>query len=261
MAAPRKPKRSGSAEGGTEYRFKIDAWTPDTLPMARLAEYMAQLAVLLGERTAVHFQRIIRSSAVLVQKIDRTAVPKVRDRVKSVRAGDATGDTLRAYQTLNKLLRDDHAVGVLRDAAPRGIVIRFPGREQAEEKFSAIRQQGSLDGFVTGIRGKDETIHITIQAEGQQISGCYTNKIIAKQLGAKLFEPVRLFGRGRWNRDSEGVWSLVDFKIESFQALDDVPLSSALAELRAIKTEWDDDSYADLRTIREGPGSKRNGGH
>jgi hypothetical protein len=260
MPAPRKPKRP-SSEGGTEYRFKIDAWTPDTIPMARLAEYMAQLATLLGERTAVHFRRITRGSAVLVQKIDRQAVPKVRDRVMTVRAGDATGDAMRAYQAINKFLRDDNAIGVLRDDAPRGIIIRFPGREQAEEKFSAVRQQGSLDGIVTGIRGKDETIHITIQVEGQQVSGCFTTRTIAKQLGAKLFEPVRLFGRGRWNRDSEGVWSLENFKIESFQSLEDVPLSSALAQLRAIKTEWDDDSYEELRTIREGPGGKRNGGH
>ena len=121
--------------------------------------------------------------------------------------------------------------------------MRFPGREIAEEKFASIRQQGSIDGIVTGIRGKDETIHITIQSEGQQVSGCETNRTIAKQLGAKLFEPVRLFGRGRWSRDADGVWSLLYFKIESFDALEDVPLGNALAALRAIPTEWGDGAY------------------
>jgi hypothetical protein len=80
-------------------------------------------------------------------------------------------------------------------------------------------------------------------------------------LGAKLFEPVRLFGRGRWARDAEGNWSLIVFKVESFEGLLDVPLTSALAELRSIPTEWDDESYGELGVIRQGPKGKRNGGH
>lgn len=260
MALPRKTKKSGPVEG-TEYRFKIDAYNPETMPMARLAQYMAELANLLGERNAVHFRRVTRGSTVLNAKIDREAAPKVRERVVSVRAGDAPSEPARAFNALNKLLRDDNAVGVLRDAAPRGVVVRFPGRELAEEKFASIRQQGSIDGIVTGIRGKDDTIHITINSEGQQMSGLETNRTIAKQLGSKLFEPVRLFGRGRWARDADGVWSLVIFKIESFDALQDVPLASALADIRAIPTEWGDDAYGELDELRHGQGSKRNGGH
>lgn len=257
---PRKIKNSSGGDG-TEYRFKIDAYSPETMPMGRLAQYMAELATLLGERSHVHFRRLTRGSTVLNAKIDREAAPKVHDRVVSVRAGDAPAEPTRAFNAMNRLLRDDNAVGVLRDAAPRGIVIRFPGRELAEEKFGSIRQQGSIDGIVTGIRGKDDTIHITINAEGQQISGCETNRIIAKQLGAKLFEPVRLFGRGRWSRDADGIWTLITFKIESFDALQDTPLTRVLAELRAIPTEWGDDAYTELSTIRYGSGSKRHGGH
>jgi hypothetical protein len=257
---PRKPK-SASRGDGTEYQFRIDAYSPDTMPMGRLAQYMAELATLLGERSHVHFRRLTKGSTILNAKIDREAAPKVHDRVASVRAGDAPVEPTRAFNAMNRLLRDDNAVGVLRDAAPRGIVVRFPGRELAEEKFASIRQQGSIDGIVTGIRGKDDTIHITINAEGQQISGCETNRAIAKQLGMKLFEPVRLFGRGRWSRDADGVWTLLTFKIESFEALQDVPLTSALAELRSIPTEWGDNAYTELTELRRGPGSKRNGGH
>jgi hypothetical protein len=257
---PRKSKSVSRSEG-TEYRFRIDVYTPETMPMGRLAQYMAELADLLGERTAVHFRRLTKGSTVLNAKVDREAAPKVRDRVSSVRAGGAPAESMRAYNALNKLLRDDNAIGVLRDAAPRGIIVRFPGREMAEEKFAAIRQHGSIDGIVTGIRGKDDTIHITINSEGQQVSGCETNRALAKQLGAKLFEPVRLFGRGRWNRDADGVWTLISFKIESFEALQDVPLTGALAELRRIPTEWGDDAFSELDKMRHGPGSKRNGGH
>lgn len=229
--------------------------------MGRLAQYMAELATLLGERNAVHFRRLSKGSTILNAKIDREAAPKIRDRVASVRAGDAANEPMRAYHALNKLLRDDNAIGVLRDSSPRGIIVRFPGREIAEEKFASIRQQGSIDGIVTGIRGKDDTIHITIQSEGQQISGCETTRTIAKQLGAKLFEPVRLFGRGRWSRDADGVWSLLHFKIESFETLLESSLTGALSVLRDIPTEWGDDAYRELHDVRHGRGGKKNGGH
>ncbi|CCE00668.1 hypothetical protein [Bradyrhizobium sp. STM 3809] len=259
MAA--SPKRKSRIDGTEYYRFKIDAYTPATMPMARLAQYMNELAILLGERDSVHFRGLTKGSTVLNARVDREAAPKVHQRVVAVRAGDASREALRAFNALNALLSADNAVGVLRDAALHGaVVIRFHGRELAPEKFT-VRQQGSIDGIVTGVRGKDETIHVTLQSEGRQISGCETTRPIAKQLGAKLFEPVRLFGRGRWIRDADGVWTLEYFRIESFEPLQDVPLTDALAALRDIPTNWGDDSYAELMEMRTGPGSRKNGGH
>jgi hypothetical protein len=258
---PRKPTHFGRS--GSLYRFKIDAYSPETIPMERLAQYMAELATLLGEPKSVHFQRLTKGSTVLNARIDREATPKVADRVAGVRSGDATGEPMRAYKALNKLLRDDDAIGILRDDAPRGILIRFPGRELTQEKFTSVRQHGSIDGIIVGIRGKDATAHVILQSEGQQISGCeIKDRGLAKQLAAKYLEPVRLWGRGKWSRDADGVWHLEDFKVESFEALDDAPLSEALAQLRDIKTEWGDDEFSRLTEQRHGPrGGKRNGGH
>lgn len=244
-----------------EYRFKIDAYTPETMPMGRLAEYMAELSRMLGERERVHFLKLSRGSTVLVHRVEREAVPKVRDRVSNLRQGQGTVESLRAFQTINRLLREDNAIGTLRGTPSGGVVIRFPGREEIKEKFEAVRQHGSIDGIVTGIRGKDETIHITIQVEGNQVSGCNTTKLIAKKLGARLFEPVRLFGRGRWSRDADGNWSLEDFRVESFEALSDANLSSALEDLRRTPSEWVEHSLADLPMLRHGTENKRHGGH
>ena len=90
MTMPRKPK---NRPAGTEYRFRIDAYSPETMPMARLAEYMAELALLLGEPSAVHFKRLARGSTVLVNSVDREAAPKVRQRAASAvyADGDCTG--------------------------------------------------------------------------------------------------------------------------------------------------------------------------
>jgi hypothetical protein len=260
MAMPRKP-RQRSARGSAEYRFKIDAWTPDTLPMARLAEYMAELSQLLGEKSAVHFRRLARGSCVLIHKVDSEAIPKVNARVAFVRVGSAPSEATRAYKAINKLLRYDNATGILRASVARGVVVKFPGREEAEEKFPSVRQHGSIDGTVVRVGGTDATVPVWLEAEDKQISGCFTTRAIAKELGAKLFEPVRLFGQGRWSRDSEGEWSLINFKIESFEALKDASLVTALQELRAVHGDWNDDTYEELGMIRSGPKGKRNGGN
>jgi hypothetical protein len=261
MAMPRQPKRQRSVG---EYRFRIDAYTPDTIPMGRLAEYMAELSKMLGERDAVHFRRLEGGSTILVHRIEREAVPKVRARITKVRTGDGPSEALRAYNVINKMLRDDDAVGLLREKRRGAVVIRFSGREEAQEEFASVKQYGSIDGIVTWVGGSDETAHITLETEGQQVSRIYTTRPVAKALGAKLFEPVRIHGRGRWSRDSEGTWSLLDFKAESFEPLVDAPLSDVLTRMRAdIPSQWMDEAYGELGTIRHGPHGrgKRNGGH
>lgn len=244
-----------------EYRFKIDAFSPDTIPMGRLAEYMAELARMLGEKDRVHFRKLNKGSTVLVHRIEREAVPKVQEQISRLKNGQASGDPLRAFQTLNRYLRDDNAVGALQDSKTSAEIIRFPGREEIKEKFGTVRQQASLDGIVTGIRGKDATIHITIQVEGQQVSGCHTTRAIAKRLGASLFEPVRLLGRGRWLRDADGNWNLEDFKVDDFETLSDASLSEAIGELRAIPGDWTEDALSELSVLRHGQERKPHGRH
>lgn len=110
-----------------EYRYIIDAFTPDTLPMERLAAYMRELALLLGEPNNVHFARIEKGSAVLVSRIDRTAAPNVAGRVRGLRDGTAPEDARKAFRQLDAMLASDNAVGRLSDAESAE-VIDFPGR-------------------------------------------------------------------------------------------------------------------------------------
>ncbi len=249
-------------KGDVEYRFVIDAYTPTTMPMARLAEYMRELALIMGEPSAVHFQRLQRGSTAILSTVEREAAPKVHQRVHAVRRGEGPKEAREGYRTINRLLRADNGVGYLREAKTRGVVIKFPGRDEVPEEFTAVRQHGSVDGIVTGVRGKDQTIHFTLLTEGQQLSGFQTrNTALAKKLAAKFREPVRLFGKGKWARDAEGNWSLLDFRVESFEGLDDATLSTVLSELRAIPAQWDDEAYHELKLMRNGPRDKGNGGH
>jgi hypothetical protein len=258
----RESKRPRRSSGGAGYRFMIDAYSPETIPMVRLAEYMRELGEVLGETAAVHFNRLEPGSTTLVSRIEQEAVPKVRARAVAVQRGEAPREALRAYKTINRMLREDNGVGVLKEGDDKqgAVIIRFPGREEAEEKFPYVREHGSVDGVVVWIGGSglNQAVRVTLEAEAQQISGFWTDRQTGKELARKLFEPVRLFGRGRWSRDGDGQWTLIDFKIESFQALVDIPLSAALSDLRSIPVDWDDESLGKLSIIRHGPSGKSN---
>ena len=252
---PTKPKKR---PGATEFYFWIDAFTPATIPMARLAEYMRELATILGEPAFVHFVRLKRGSTGIVHKVQIEAVPKVRDRATSVRRGDAPRDALRAYEKVNKMLMDDNGTGALKEGTD-AIIIPFPGVRSAEEKYAGIRERGTIDGEVLRVGGPHKWVPVLIESEGEIFSGCWADRVIAKQLAQRLFEQVRLYGTGKWSRSAEGKWALQEFLIERFDPLSGEPLSEALGRIRAINA-FKDVTLDDLEYLRNGPPEKQNGG-
>jgi hypothetical protein len=147
-------------------------------------------------------------------------------------------------------MRDDNASGALSETSG-AIIIDFPGRDEQRPEFSYLSQQGALDGEVIRIGGTGSAVPVLIKEGGRVFSGCYADRKLAKQLARMLFEPVRLFGTGRWNRTEAGDWELERFIIDRFQELSDEPLSAVVAALRAVPGNgWDDNSLEELRLIR-----------
>ncbi len=241
-----------------EYRFKIEAFSPETMPMARLADYLRELAAILGEPKSVHLVRLEAGSTVLVHRIEREAIPKVRDRASAVKRGDAPRDALQAYKTVNRFLREDNGRAVLREKQRGAPILVFPGRDEAEERFPSVRQQGTIDGEIVRVGGTDETVPIMLRSEGEVVVGCWADKRLAKQLAEHLFEPVRLHGSGRWARDPEGRWTLQEFKVESFDRLAQESLGAAITKLRLVSGgEWESKAYEEMETIRHASGRRR----
>ena len=224
-----------------EYRFHIaDSFTPETLPMLRLAEYVAPLARLLGEPNDVHFQGIEPGSAVLVARVDILARPKVSARLTAVRNGVGPVDAQRAVQALDDLLRKDNGSGTLYDETG-GIVIAFPGRDRPEPLvYGPFRQDGTLDGQLLRIGGRDETVPVHLR-DGEVIrTGLHCSPELARRIAAHFLGPtLRLRGTGKWIRASNGDWLLQEFRIVDFEVLDDAPLTAVVSDLRALPgSEW-----------------------
>ena len=96
---------------GKKYTFQIKAYTPETFPMGRLAEYMQDLATLLGERASVHFVGLVQGSTGLVHRVDAEAVPKVERRVADLGSGVGAADVAKVFGRIEgKLIEDSMPV-------------------------------------------------------------------------------------------------------------------------------------------------------
>ena len=238
-----------------QYEFRIDAFTPETLPMARLAEYMADLAVLLGNVEKVHFIRLKKGSTVLVHAVDWEAAPKVVQQIQEVKRSEAPPEAMRAYSAIDRRLASDNAVGRL-IGPERKKIIEFPGRSRpASVVYGPFTQPGSLDGVPIMIGGKADPVPVHLE-EGDTTHLCHASRDVAKRLAQHLFvSVVRVTGNGRWHRDPDGIWVMDRFIIGDFQVLRDESLGENVERLRtaagAPKTE---DVCTELDQIRHGSG-------
>lgn len=236
-----------------EYRFVIGAGSPSTMPMARLAEYMADLARLLGESDHVHFVRIEKGSTVLVQQVDAKASVKVRNRIQACERNQADSDVVSAYKSLNERLADDNCTGSLQESDGAEI-IQFPGQSRKQElAFGPFNQLGTFDGMLIRIGGRDDTVPVHLQ-DGDAIHVCNADRGVARNLAPHLFGPIlRVQGEGRWERDTDGTWLLKRFNIKEFELLDETKLGKVVSKLRAIKgSNWKniDDPEEELARLR-----------
>ena len=231
------------------YTLYIKAYTPETIPMARLAQYMQNLATLLGHDTAVHFDTLKPGSTQLVTKIDHEDVPKVASHLAQVKRGEGSTEATKAQTEIYE------------DEDQTAEIIAFPGVTRPKPTtFGPFNQEGSLDGILISVSGADQTVHLQLQNGEIKYTGIDTNRETARRLAKHMYEPVRVFGTGRWLRDQEGTWVLKKFKVESYNVLAADDLKDAIDQMRQIEgSEWHDmdDPIGALKALRE----KGNGLH
>lgn len=216
--------------------FKIDSYTPETLPMARLVQYLAQLVSLYGSDDLVHFDKLIRGSAIVQVSVDAVAVPAVLHRLGNVRSTQPDPDAEKAYRAIDKLLRADNAVGSITRGKDTNI-LEFPGRTQPATDTITIHQPTTVDGVLIKIGGRDETIPVTLRSvEGKIINGEIRGVAQAKELSRHYMNGVlRVAGNGKWSRTGNGEWLLEALSIQSYEVIDSAPLDQVLFELRSVE--------------------------
>jgi hypothetical protein len=237
--------------------FVIGAYSPETIPMARLAAYMGQFAALLGEPDKVHFVTVATGSARLRAAIEHEAIPKVRKRVVDARTMDGDSEVARAYENLDRFLREDNADGELRtvdgtkQVAP---LLYFPGvKRERDEEYGPFHQQSQVYGVPISVGGKKALANVNLE-DGDRTYYCEATRDIALRIAPLLFHNrVRASGMGKYLRNAAGAWQMQSFRIADFEVLDARPLAETVERLRSVsrKTGLDRDIIAKLAELRE----------
>ena len=235
----------------------LDSLTPATLPMARLAEYIADLAVILGEKEHVHFVELRDGSAAVVHAIDHEAVPKVRARVHAAKTGDAQAEVRNARDRIEHRLRTDNAHGVLRPVGDdKERLLYFPGvARELEPEYGPFNEQVQLYGVPISVGGKRQIVNVHLE-DGDVIHHCEASREIALQLAPLMFKHhVRVYGTGKYYRNTDGNWEMKACRISQFEELDASPLAETVERLRGItrKVGLDRNIIQELADLRREP--------
>jgi len=237
-----------------EYRLKIDAYSPETMPMKRLAEYLADMAVLLGEESNVHLIGVESSSTCPVVLIDREAEPKVIDRVLKARNAEGPEDARRAITNINARLRKDNASADLIDPQ-RSTVLEFPGAKAEQPlEWPSINQSTELYGIPVWVGGRSEFSNVDL-LDGQREWKCLADRAKAIAIAKYIYTAtLRVYGKGRWRKTPGADWELERFVIEDFDVTKATNLDQTIQDLRTVKADWKSlsDPIGQLDAIRSG---------
>ena len=146
---------------GQKYVFQLGAYTPETIPMVRLVEYMAQLAHLFGNDKGVHFDEVSEGSTKLKVRIDDSVAPQVESRVSAARSPNAPADVAATIRKVDELVAEDQTSADLFLAANDGSyleVVHFGGRvANAPKTYGPFPQPPLLMPSFVGLAARCRT--------------------------------------------------------------------------------------------------------
>jgi hypothetical protein len=217
----------------SDYKLKIEAYSPATIPMERLAKYMSALAALLGEADRVHFAGLDGGSTGILAQVDNEARGRVIDRVQTARSSEESSKVRRPIDDINALLSEDNTDGkLLLDGAE---IIEFPGRKRLHRMVGPIWKGTEVAGVLVRIGGRDKTSHAQIENFEGKTWNCELTRDTASRLAPYLYgSPIRVYGDGRWVRLASGLWLLDQLKVKDFSPIEARSLAEEVNAIRAV---------------------------
>ena len=233
------------------FEFTVPGYTPDTIPLDRLMEYLSQLIVILGQPSDLHLINIKRSSTKPAPAMRHDVAVRARLRVSEVRQGGGSARRREAFDALRRLVSEDGGKpAILR--AREGKILEFPKVNiGADQIIHSVRQETSLEGELIRIGGRQENAQLLMQElSGNVVAGCTAPRSIARDLGKFIYRPIRLGGIGSWHRTAAGKWEISQLHVQSFEPLEEDEHQETIARLQASKANWPADSTAQLLAMR-----------
>jgi hypothetical protein len=226
-----------------ELRLLIPAYTPDTMPLGRLIEYLKEIAEVVGDVSdEMHLVKILKSSTRPVFKMTPLAADRARQQIAVVRSGSGTSKQRDAYGRVRQMVRADGGRPV-KLADRTGVLLNFDPAVDEAQIIATARQATTFDGTLIRVGGSSETSTVLMQ----DLSG----ETLAKAMASYLFDPLRVFGTGSWERYRSGKWRLGGMTIQHFEPLPTESLLDTLQKMRDAAVDWPEEADVAMRAERE----------
>lgn len=233
--------------------FRLKGYTPETLPLGRLAEYLAAFAEMVGDEP-VHLRRVNKGSAAIAMAVKNDRFEQVASNVRLAPVSDLDTPQRKAYERIEGLLRKDQTTAVIKPDKG-AVILSFHGAIKPTIRLASVKEPGEICGRVIRLGGKDATIPISVQTPDGVVT-CNTSLDIAKRLKEFLLEPIDVIfnGIGKWERTDDGGWVLAAFDIRDFSRAKFDDFDEALSKVRAEGSGWDviTDISGELQKLRYG---------
>ncbi len=233
-----------------EYTFKIEHFTPETMPFGRLVEYYAEIKRMIGVSDNLHLVGVVEGSHGSAFAIDRNHEAALVKRLTCLNEGAAPRTATSAQNTINQMLKEDGTSGAFYSANGQNI-INFPGKREDDNVQLRIRDAASFTGELYHISGTKEDAKARISTDAYGVVFCTTTKEIAKNLRDFLFEDVKVSGRGMWTRSEDGTWDIDEFFITDYTPINRESIRSAVDQIRGMGIRWPDETLSDISSLEE----------
>lgn len=235
------------------FEFTVPGYTPETMPLDRLIDYLQQLMVILGQPSDLHLVEIKKSSTRPVFLMPHHAAVKARSRARETWEGGGPLRARDAYRRIRRMVAEDGGMPAVLSAR-EGTILEFPSVDLgADQEISSVRQPTTVTGELIRVGGDTEFAQILLKDySGEIVAGCFATRDIAKRLAKQIYEHVRLSGVASWHRDRHGKWQIARMKVQSFETVEDHAMGAALAEVQAAVSDWPDDLTSRLLDMRRG---------
>jgi hypothetical protein len=235
----------------TTFSLRIKGFTPDSLPLGRMGEYVSALAELIGDDVQASFERVTKGSAQLKVKIKDDDVDLVIKKMQLAPVSDEGSQVRRGYEKIQYLLSVDKTSAEFRPAKG-AVILKFPGAPKNIIRLATMKEMGEINGRIIKVGGRDDTIPVAIRTPEGVIINCNSSVEMARNLKKYLLEPIDIIlsGEGKWQRSEGGSWEIIDFKITGVSEIDFIGFSSELEKVRDLGSGWDDVQDVDLELDR-----------
>jgi hypothetical protein len=234
------------------FKFTLAGYTPDTMPLDRLMEYLNNLSLVLGSPGDLHLVGIERGSTRPVLAMRHDVAHRARNNAREVAEGGGSARRREAFNNIRRMVAEDGGqTAILK--APRGqVIIKFPSVDIGQDQVvHGLRQHTSIEGTLVRIGGIGDNAQLLIQEmNGDVIAGSAASRPLAQAMARLMYRAIRVNGVATWHRTEEGKWKISRLLVQSYDALEERELAEVVAELRAVKVKWPDDSLEQLQAMR-----------